>query len=100
VRGRVHEAIDGAPDPVRWFVFDAEGLSHVDATGIGALKQLILSLRDDGIVFVVARLKGPVERTFEDVGLLEVIGEQHVYPTVRDAVDAAGVVRTRPHSRG
>jgi SulP family sulfate permease len=39
VRGRIREAIDGAPAPGRWLVFDAEGLSHVDATGIEALTQ-------------------------------------------------------------
>jgi len=37
---------------VRWLVFDAEALSHVDATGIEALR-------------------------------LELIGEDHLYPTVR-----------------
>jgi hypothetical protein len=32
---------------------------------------------------VVARLKGPMQRTFRDVGLLDLIGEGHVDPTVR-----------------
>ena len=30
------EALDGALAPVRWFVFDAEALTHVDATGVDA----------------------------------------------------------------
>jgi sulfate permease, SulP family len=89
VRGRVHEAIDGAQAPVRWLIFDAEGLSHVDATGVVTLRELIVSLRQAGIVFVVARLKGPMQRTFQEVGLLDVIGEHAMYPTVRDAVEAA-----------
>jgi SulP family sulfate permease len=71
-------------------VFDAESLSHVDATGIHALKGLIRSLQDEGITLVVARLKGPMQRAFRDVGLLDAIGEGHVYPTVRAAVQAAG----------
>lgn len=62
VRGRIREAVAGAPAPVRWLVFDAEALSHVDATGVHALKELIGSLRDEGITFVVARLKGPMQR--------------------------------------
>lgn len=89
MRGRVREAIDGAPAPVRWFVFDAEALSHVDATGIDALKNLIGSLRDQGITFLIARLMGPMQRTLRDVGLLDLIGEHNVYPTVRAAVEAA-----------
>jgi SulP family sulfate permease len=93
VRGRVREAIRGAPAPVRWCVFDAEGLSHVDATGVHALKELIDSLGGEGITFVVARLKGPMQRELEDAGLLDSIGERHVFPTVRAAVDAAGPER-------
>jgi sulfate permease, SulP family len=89
VRGRIREAIDGAPAPVRWLVFDAEALSHVDATGVQALHELIGSLQDEGITFVAARLKDPMRRTFRDVGLLDVIGEGHLYPTVRAAVQAA-----------
>jgi SulP family sulfate permease len=89
VRGRIREAIAGAPAPVRWFVFDAEALSHVDATAVHAMKELIGSLQVEGITFVVARLKGPMQRTFRDVGLLDLVGERHVFPTVRAAVQAA-----------
>jgi sulfate permease, SulP family len=93
VGGRIREAIDGAPAPVRWFVFDAEALSHVDATGVAALKELIASLRDERITFVVARLKDPMQRTFRNAGLLDLVGENYIYPTVREAVDAARLVR-------
>jgi sulfate permease, SulP family len=83
--------MDGAQAPVRWLVFDAEGLSHVDATGVVTLRELIVSLRQAGIGFLLARLKGPMQRTFQEVGLLDVIGEHAIYPTVRDAVEAATV---------
>jgi SulP family sulfate permease len=89
VSGRIGEALGGAPTPVRWLVFDAEALSHVDATGVHALKELIGSLQREGITFVVARLKDPMQRTFRDVGLLDAIGEGHVHPTVHAAVQAA-----------
>ena len=88
VRGRIREAIDGAPAPVRWLVFDAEALSHVDATGIDALVKLIESLHTQHITFVLARLKGPMRETLREAGILELIGEDHVYPTVRAAVEA------------
>jgi SulP family sulfate permease len=88
VRGRIREAINGAPAPVRWLVFDAEALTHVDATGIAALKQLINSLRDEGVDLAFARLKDPMRRTLREAGVLETIGEEHAYPTVRAAVEA------------
>jgi SulP family sulfate permease len=88
VSGRVREAIDGAPTPVRWFVFDAEALSHIDATGVDMLKALIASLNDEGIAFALARVKGTLRRTLDEVGLLDLIAQKRVFPTVRDAVEA------------
>jgi sulfate permease, SulP family len=91
VRGRIAEAIDGAPDRVRWFVFDAESLSHLDDTGAHAIKELIASLNAEEVVFVVARLKSHMEGTFEDFGLLDLVGRDHLYPTVRAAVESREV---------
>jgi sulfate permease, SulP family len=88
VRGRIHEAIDGAPTPVQVLLFDAEALTHVDDTGVAVLKELIRSLRDGGIEFSFARLKGPIERMLRETGVLELVGEENIYPTVRAAVDA------------
>jgi MFS superfamily sulfate permease-like transporter len=62
VKGRIREALHGAPTPVRWLVFDAEALSHVDATGVDALTSPVASLREDQITFVFARLKAPCAR--------------------------------------
>lgn len=46
-----------------------------------------------GNTLVVARLKGPTQRTFRDVGLPDMIGEGHIYPTMRAAVQALGPER-------
>jgi SulP family sulfate permease len=89
VRGRIREAIDGAPSPVRSLIFDAEALTHIDATGIAALKQLIEDLRREGIRFLFARLKGHVKGILREAGVLEMIGEDRSRPTVRAAVEAA-----------
>jgi sulfate permease, SulP family len=89
VKGRVREAIHGAPTPVDWFVFDAEGLTHVDATGVDALTELIRSLRTDQITFVFARLKGPMRQDLRAAGVLDLVGQAHLYPTVQAAVQAA-----------
>ena len=44
VKGRVREALRGAPDAARWLVFDAESVTHVDATGVEALRELAAEL--------------------------------------------------------
>ena len=89
VQARIREAVAGAPQPPRWFVFDAEGLGHVDATGTDALIELIESLRKQSITFVFARLKDPVADRLTNAGILDLIGKEHSYPTVSAAVAAA-----------
>jgi sulfate permease, SulP family len=90
VRGRVHEAVDGSPTQVRWFVFDLEALTHIDATGAAALTELVEELRTEGITFAVARIKGPTQVSFAQIGLVQTIGQDRFFPTVRAAVDGAG----------
>ena len=89
VQSRIREAIAGSPTPVHWLVFDAEGLNHIDATGIDLLTNLVESLRKESITFVFARLKSPMTDHLNDAGVLRLVGEDHLYPTVRAAVDDA-----------
>jgi MFS superfamily sulfate permease-like transporter len=89
VEGRIREAISGAPAPIHWLVFDAEALNHVDATGVRMLTELIESLRKESITFVLARLHGPTSDRLDEAGVLDLVGEEHLYPTVHAAVQAA-----------
>ena len=86
VKGRVHEALRGAPDPARWLVFDAEAVAHVDATGAGSLGELTVELRRSGVELVVARMKPHVYEVIAGAGVAETIGDGRFFPTVRAAV--------------
>jgi SulP family sulfate permease len=92
VKGRVREALRGAPQGAHWLVFDTEGVTHVDATGADALGELATGLRRDGIGFVVARMKPQVQHILATAGIIEKIGDDNFFPTVRAAV-AHGRVR-------
>ena len=87
VQSRIREAIAGAPTPVHWLVFDAEGLSHVDATGIDFLTDLIESLRKEVDHVRVRPAQEPDDGPSQDAGVLRLMGEDHLYPTVSAAVD-------------
>jgi high affinity sulfate transporter 1 len=87
-KGRVREAIRAAPEPVRWLVLDADAITHADATGLDALLDLTNDLRRDEITLVLARLRTRMEEQLEAAGVLDAIGREHLYPTVRTAVDA------------
>jgi sulfate permease, SulP family len=89
VKGRIREAIAGAPAPVHWLVFDAEALNHVDATGVRTLTDLIASLRKESITFVFARLHGYMSEHLTEAGVVDLVGEDHLYPTVHAAVQSA-----------
>jgi sulfate permease, SulP family len=88
VKGRVREALRGAPDESHWLVFDAEVLSHVDSTGVEALRELAVALPRDGVGLVMARTKPSVHRVLVAGGVADAIGEDRFLPTVRAAVAA------------
>ena len=86
VKGRVLEAVRGSPDPVRALVFDAEAVTHVDATGLAALTDLRETLRQSGVRLVLARAKNPLAHRLRESGFTD--GQTPSYPTVRAAVEA------------
>ena len=86
VKGRVREALRGAPEPARWLVFDAESVTHVDSTGVEALRELAAELGRDGVGLVVARMRSHVQEGLASAGVVEAIGEERFFPTVRAAV--------------
>ena len=85
VKGRVLEAVRGAPTATHSVVFDAEAVTHVDATGLAALEDLVDRLRKEGIELSFARAKTPLTATLAEGGL----GGITLHPTVRGAVEAA-----------
>jgi MFS superfamily sulfate permease-like transporter len=87
-KARVQEAIRAAPTPTAWLVFDAGAMTHADATGLDALADLTKDLRRDGITLVVARLRAHLMGQLEVAGVVDAVGRDRFYPTVRAAVDA------------
>jgi SulP family sulfate permease len=70
----------------RAVVFDAAGQDSLDLTSVEVLKGLYLELKDKGIELYVADLHGPVLESGKRMGLLAIIGEDHLFPTVDAAV--------------
>jgi sulfate permease, SulP family len=88
-KGRVHEALRGAPTPPRCLVLDAEAVTHIDTAGGDALAELVAQLRAEGIETRLARLKQPVLDRLSAAGVVEAIGPERFHGTVRAAVVAA-----------
>jgi SulP family sulfate permease len=88
VKGRVRETIRGAASQTTWLVFDAEAVGHIDSAGLDALAQIEADLARDGIALAVARMKRPIEDELRDAGVLEEIGADNFFGSVRAAIDA------------
>jgi high affinity sulfate transporter 1 len=89
---RVEQAVYGSPTPVTVFVFDAEVVSHVDTAAAATLRDVIASLEQRGITFVLARPRAAVREQLDRLGLTDVLPPGRRFPTVRAAVlDATGL---------
>ena len=87
-RTRAMAAVDANPDPVRWFVLNAEANVEVDFTALDAVDQLRQDLTRRGIVFAMARVTWHLREALDAAGLLDKIGDDHIYPTLPTAVEA------------
>ena len=93
-RTRAMAAVDANPDPVRWFVLNAEANVEVDLTALDAVDQLCHDLARRGIVFAMARVTWHLREALGAAGLLDTIGEDHIFPTLPTAVQAYRSRRT------
>jgi SulP family sulfate permease len=77
-----------AGEDVRWFVLNTEAIVEVDITAVDALESLREELSARGIVFALARIKQDLRADLAPSGLLDRIGEEHLFPTLPTAVEA------------
>jgi sulfate permease, SulP family len=87
-RERAMAAVNDFPGPVEWFVLNAEANVEVDLTALDALDHLRAELEKRGIVFAMARVKQNLRDELEAAGLLDKIGEDHIFMTLPTAVEA------------
>ena len=87
-RERAMTAVNDYPGRVEWFVLNAEANVEVDLTALDALDQLRTELERRGIVFAMARVKQDLRDSLRAAGLLDKIGEDHIFPTLPTAVEA------------
>ena len=86
--GRALKSVDEHPDPVEWFILNAEANSEMDLTGLDALALLRQNLVERGIHFGMARVKSETLVALEKGGLLDEIGRENIYATLPTAVAA------------
>jgi sulfate permease, SulP family len=69
-------------------VLDAEAISDFDSTAAEALENLDVDLERLGADLWIARANKPLRELFATTGLMNRLGEEHMFPSVRAAVAA------------
>ncbi|RPI33914.1 MAG: SulP family inorganic anion transporter, partial [Chloroflexota bacterium] len=86
VRDLVKTMIAEMESPPRAVIFDASAQDEIDVTSTDIIKSLFTELHGNGIQVYLAEVHAPVLDHGRKTGLLESIGEDHVFPTVDLAV--------------
>ena len=84
----VEKLVTQDPTPVRAFVLDAEAIADMDTTGAEVLHQVLKLFADRHVTFAIARANPQLPPLLQRYHLLQLIGENRLYPTNRHAVAA------------
>jgi high affinity sulfate transporter 1 len=94
-RSRIQELLDAGNGAIRCIILDAESTPRVDITAAEMLKLLCEDLKGRDIGLSVARANASVRAFLSDMGVVELIGSDRFFPSVRTAV--AAFTRGQPH---
>jgi sulfate permease, SulP family len=73
-------------EPPRWICIDAAAIPDVDFSGGETIRQLHGELASHGVTLTIAEAMGPVRRSLEQYGLIELLGERALFSTMSDAL--------------
>jgi len=77
---------------VKHLVLVGIAVNFIDASALGTLESLIQELRDAGVEFHMADIKGPVMDRLKEIGFVDHVGPDHIYMSTHDAMKALGCV--------
>ena len=80
--------VRGARPPLKWLCLSASNIGDVDYTAAETLKQVHGELRNQGVTLVVSDLEEPVRQELDRDGITELIGRDHIFESVQDAIAA------------
>lgn len=85
---RAEAAVDGAEQPVRWFLLNAESNVEVDLTAVDTLELLREKMQARGIIFTMARVKQDLLDQLVAAGFADKVGADRLFATLPTGVRA------------
>ena len=86
IQKQVKVMVENTMPPPRAILLDSAGQDSLDITSAEMLKSLVTELKDKGIEIFVAEMHSTIREFSQKTGLLQIIGEDHIFPTVDAAV--------------
>jgi anti-anti-sigma factor len=84
----VVDRVDSNPG-IRAVVLDLEATNQMDVTSLDALADILHALRDRGVDLYLVRVMSPVRRALKRSGLMQEIGEDHLWHSISQGVREA-----------
>ncbi len=84
----VEELVTQATTPVKWLVLDVEAMVDIDTSGAEVLHQVLSEMADRRVTVALSRANPELLDWLKRYNLLESIGDDHIYPTNRHALEA------------
>ena len=85
---KILEIVASKPD-LKYIIVDGEGINQLDSSGEEVLHHLVERLENNEILILVARMKKQFMDTIRATRLIEVMGQDHFFGRVQDALDYA-----------
>jgi SulP family sulfate permease len=86
-KARALESIE-VHGPIEWMLLNFEANVQVDLTSVDALGELLDELEQRGIKLALARVKHDMHEQLDQAGLIDRIGDDHIFDTLPTAVVA------------
>ena len=84
-RQSVLDLVDAHEPPPGALVLVCDAITQVDLTGVDALVDLVGELRERDVELRMCRVKGPVHDALTEEGVVELIGPEHFFDSVKAA---------------
>jgi len=89
IRERIKAMVDEMEPQPNTVIIDASAQDEIDLTSADMLKSLVKELQGKGMTVMMADVHTPVREFSRKTGLLDLVGEDHLFPTVELAVQHA-----------
>jgi MFS superfamily sulfate permease-like transporter len=94
----VHDLVERAPTPVRWFIVDAAAITDMDYSAAQSLRDLLKELSRQKVGMIFARVSPYLRSDMDRHGITDAMGKTHVFTTLHEAIEAVHSGSLRPHA--